>query len=584
MRRNSFLILTFLAGTALFSVSEIGVSAQVPNAKKALKQLAKAQAEAKKAEDAKKAQADAKKAEEAKRTTAAKKKSDSDDELAPLKPALIGGKKDTTAVAKFIDDQIAAKLAAEKMTASPTCTDEEFLRRTYVDISGVIPTAEQAKAFLADKTPGKRAKLIDDLLASPNFGQHQADIWMGLLVQRTSDSRRVDFGSLRTWLAEEFNANKSWDVIATDIVTATGEQEKNPAVGFYLSNNTVDKMTDELCKSFLGVQLQCAQCHDHKFNDWKQTEYWAMAQFFMKVQVAGLGKDAKPTVDEKPVVRRNKMNALPESAKMVEPKFLQGPSPSIGLKDPARPTLAKWMTGPTNPFFARAMVNRVWGELFGRGIVNPVDDMVGQNLPSHPEMLTGLAADFAANAFDVKHLVRSVCNSSAYQRSSKSTAGNEKAGPQLYATMAVKVLSPEQLFDSLAVVTKFDAKAGGPAARDKMVKGFAPAARDRFVNFFLAGAEMVSLTEYEAGIPQALKLMNSRQTAGGNPQAVRAVVGSSRGAEAIEKIYLATLSRFPTDAEKARLGEYVSKASLSQDGLADVLWAVLNSSEFTLNR
>ena len=579
MRRNSFLALTLLSGIALICFSDSGFSAD-EKGKKALKQLAK-KLEAKKAEDAKKT-ADAKKAEDAKKTTAAKK-TEAGEQLEPLKPALLGGKKDTVAVAKFIDGRIDAQLAAEKVTASPVCTDEEFLRRAYLDISGVIPTAEQAKTFLASREANKRAKLIDELLASPNFGQHQADVWMSLLVQRTSDNRRVDFGSLRTWLAEQFTANKPWDAIATEIVTASGEQEKNPAVGFFLSNNTVDKMTDELCKSFLGVQLQCAQCHDHKFNDWKQTEYWAMAQFFMKVQVGGLGKEAKPNVEEKPFVRRNgKMNVLPESAKAVDPKFLQGPSPTIAQKDPARPVLAKWMTSPTNPFFARAMVNRVWGELFGRGIVNPVDDMVGQNLPSHPEMLTGLAADFAANGFDLKHLVRSICNSNAYQRSSKATAGNEKAAPHLYAKMAVKVLSPEQLFDSLSTVIKFDPK-GAAVARDKSVKGFAAVPRDRFVAFFLAGAEMVSPTDYEAGIPQALKLMNSRIT-GGGPLAVRAVIGLARGVEALDKIYLAALSRYPTDSEKARLTSYVSQAGTVQDGLSDVLWAVLNSSEFTLNR
>lgn len=579
MRRNWLLSLTLLAGMALVPTAGL---AQTPAQKKAARQQAKAQAEAKKAEDEKKAADAARKAEEAKKAAAAKA-SASGDQLDPLKPALIGGKNDTAAVAKFIDAQIDKQLAAEKITASPACTDEEFLRRAYLDITGVIPTAEQTKGFLESKDTAKRAKLIDDLLASPNYARHQADIWMGLLVQKTSDNRRVNFESMRTWLAEQFEANKPWNVIVSDIVTSSGAQDKNPAVGFYLSNNTVDKMTDELCKSFLGVQLQCAQCHDHKFNDWKQSEYWAMAQFFMHVQVGGLGKDASPSVEEKPNVRRNaKMNVLPESAKMVQPKFLQGPAPYIAPTEMARPVLAKWMTSPTNPFFAKAMVNRVWSELFGRGIVNPVDDMVGQNQPSHPEMLTGLAADFAANGFDVKQLVRSICNSAAYQRSSKATAGNEKAAPQLYARMAVKVLSPEQLFDSLAAVMKFDDKGG---AREKVAgKGPQPGARDRFVNFFLAGAETLNPTEYEGGIPQALKLMNSPQTAAGNRQAVRAVAGTLRGTEAIDKIYLSTLARHPSDAEKARLTAYVGKATLAQDALGDVLWAVLNSSEFTLNR
>ncbi len=592
MRRKSLLGLMLLSGLILASFGQPGVladeKAEKAKAKAKLKEQRLAEkkaAEAKKAADEKAAEVKAAK-EAAERRAAAEKlqkeREAKGEAVAKFKPALIGKAKDAPAVAKFIDSRIDAKLAAEKVPASPACTDAEFLRRAYLDIAGVIPTAEQAKAFLDSKDPAKRAKLVDELLESPNYATHRADLWMGILVERTSDNRRVNFDSMRKWLAEQFAANKPWNALVTDILTATGPQDKNPAVGFYLSNNTVDKMTDETAKAFLGVQLQCAQCHDHKFNDWKQTEYWAMAQFFMKVQVDGLKKDGQPGIVEAQNVRRGKMNPLPESAKTVEPKFLQGDNPTMAKSEPYRPVLAKWMTAPTNPFFARAMTNRVWSELFGRGIVNPVDDMVGQNLPSHPELLDALAADFAANGFDVKHLVRSICNSAAYARSSKPVAGNEAAAAHLYAKRTVKVLSAEQLFDSLAAVTKFQEPAA--KARDKMVKGAPQAARDRFVSFFLAGAEMVNPVEYEAGIPQALKLMNSKQTGTANPAIVRSVVGSARGTEAIEKIYLAALSRRPSPAESDRLAKFLDAGGAAPDALGDVVWAVLNSSEFTLNR
>ncbi|MBL8867406.1 MAG: DUF1549 domain-containing protein [Planctomycetia bacterium] len=592
MRRKPLLGLMLLSGILLASVSLPGRAAdekaEKAKAKAKLKEqrvAAKKAAEAKKAADEKAAAEKERKEAEARRAAAEKIQKEREakgESVAKFKPAKIGGDKDAIGVARFIDSHIDAKLAAEKVPASPASTDEEFLRRAYLDITGVIPTAEQAKSFLDSHDPAKRAKLVDELLESPNYGRHRADLWMGILVERTSDNRRVNFDSLRKWLAEQFAANKPWDAMVSDILTATGDQEKNPAVGFFLSNNTVDKMTDETAKAFLGVQLQCAQCHDHKFNDWKQTEYWAMAQFFMKVQVGGLGKDQTPGIQETQNVRRNKMNPLPESAKSVEPKFLQGEHPTVAKSEPYRPVLAKWMTAPTNPFFAKAMTNRVWAELFGRGIVNPVDDMVGQNLPSHPELLEGLAADFAANGFDVKHLIRSICNSAAYARSSKSVGGNETAAPHLYAKRSVRVLSAEQLFDSLAAVTKFQDNA---KAREKGMKAGPAGARERFVNFFLAGAEMVNPVEYEAGIPQALKLMNSRQTGAANPAIVRAVVGTARGTEAIEKIYLAALSRRPTPAESDRLAKYLdTSGGLSQDALGDVVWAVLNSSEFTLNR
>ncbi len=548
---------------------------------------AKKLAEDKKLAEEKAAEQKAKKEAEARRAEAEKLQKEREargEAIEKFHPARIGDAKDHTAVARFIDAKINAKLAVENTPVSPACTDEEFVRRAYLDLTGVIPTLEQTTAFLEDKSPDKRAKLIDELLETPNYARHRADLWMNLLVQKTSDNRRVNFDSLRTWLTGQFAANRPWDAMVSDIVTATGDQEKNPAVGFFLSNNTVDKMTDESAKIFLGVQLQCAQCHDHKFNDWKQTEYWAMAQFFMKVQVGGLGRDQTPGIQETQNVRRNKMNPLPESAKQLEPKFLQGDYPKVTKAEPYRPVLAKWMTAPTNPFFAKAMTNRIWSELFGRGIVNPVDDMVGQNLPSHPELLTGLAGDFAANGFDVKHLIRSICNSDAYQRSSKSIDGNESAEPHLYAKMTVKVLSPEQLFDSLAAATKFQEPTAARAKAKAAGRNAPQGARERFVTFYLAGADMTSAVEYEAGIPQALKLMNSRQTGSSNPQAVRSIVGTTRGAEAIEKIYLTALSRRPTAAESEKLTKYVASAGLPQDALSDVIWAVLNSSEFTLNR
>ncbi len=581
-------------------VSAEGWSADAPT-KQEIKRLQKQ----KMAEQAKKAAAEARAAAEAKKTAAEKKIADAkkveEDKKAaslpyadkrpdspnatPLKPQFIGSKANHVAVAGVIDAEVNKALLTNQVTASPKSADQDFLRRIYLDLTGTLPTADQARAFLDSKDPAKRGKLIEDLLASDKFGPRQADVWMGLLVQRTSDNRRVDFNSLRNWLGTQFNENKPWSQITTDMITATGDQDAAPAVGFYLSNNTVDKMTDEVCKVFLGLQLQCAQCHNHPFTGWKQTEYWSMAQFFMKVDVGGLGKDQKPAVTEKSVVNRRKNNQLPESAKVVPAKFLQAETVKLDAGS-YRPVLAKWLTGKTNPFFAKAMVNRTWSIFMGRGIVNPVDDMVGINEASHPELLNALAADFSANDFNVKHLIRSICNSDAYQRSTKTTDENESAEEQLLASVPMKVLTPEQLFDSLSQVTGFG-NAVAAKGKDKAAKGQAGSPRDRFVAFFLAGAEQTSTVEYEAGIPQALKLMNSRIV--GNPATVRTLIKPTMPMPtAIETLYLATLSRRPTDEETRRISDYVKKAgstgAAQQEAYSDVLWALLNSSEFTLVR
>ena len=506
---------------------------------------------------------------------------------APAKPApslaLPVNAKDAAALAKLIDEQVRVKLDEAKFPPSPLCTDEEFVRRAYLDLTGVIPTADKARAFLDSTDPKKREKLIDELLDSPNFGRHLADVWQAKLMPRGSDNRFVLREPFVKWLDEQFNKNTPWNVLVTSIVTASGDVEQNPATTYFLSNRSVDKLTDSVAVNFLGVQLQCAQCHNHPFTEWKQAEYWGMAEFFAKVRPdnpknANKGGDnTKIGVTEGPG-RTKAKDFFPESAKTVSAKFLGGPEPKLSAAEPYRPVLAKWLTAADNPFFARAMVNRTWALLFGAGFVNPIDDMHDGNFASHPVLLATLAKAFAEGGFDLKNLYRAMCLSQTYQRGSKATKGNEK-DDHLFSHQTMKVLSPEQLFDSLASVT-------GAAAADKVRpgqagKGAPTGPRDQFVQFFLAGADAFNPVEYEAGIPQALRLMNARVTS--NPGMLRQFVSpGDKPAAVFEKMYLATLSRRPTPAEVTRLTAYMGKASSPVEGYGDILWAVLNSSEFSM--
>ncbi len=511
---------------------------------------------------------------------------------APLaKPA---GKLDAAALARFIDQALQHQLDSEGVPASPRAHDAEFLRRVYLDITGVIPPPEKVAAFLDSKDPAKRAKVIDELLASPLYGKHLADIWSDLMLPRNSDNRRLQPQPLVRWLEESFNANKPWDRMVREVLTATGTQDKNGAVTYFIANPTADKMTDSVTRLFLGVQLQCAQCHNHPFTDWKQDEYWAMAAFFTKVQMNGTVKKAAKrggqlAVSEQPLRRgkgRGKKQKLPPSAKVVPAKFLMGERPQLNKDAPYRPVVAAWMTAPQNRFFARAMVNRTWAHYFGRGFVNPVDDMHDKNTPSHPVLLEVMAEQFAANGFDVKALVRALCNSQAYQRTSKPLPGNE-ADEILFSHMAIKVLSPEQLYDSLVAVSGRDGqKAPGRGRKQKAAgkRGGPRNARDQFIVFFRTD-EGADPTEYQAGIPQALRLINSPQFNTGAALLKKVLDQPGRTPEQVlEQLYLATVSRRPTAAEVQKLTAYVK----GQDGAArkaygDVLWALLNSSEFTLN-
>ena len=575
MRYLRLIHLTSFAVVALGTVA----LAQPPNAKQQLrKQVMENQ---KKAEELKKREEDRAKGEKQKVELAKNEKGTKPEKFTPAK---IG---DATAVATMIDKEIDAKLVEQKIAAGENATDSEFLRRAYLDLIGIIPSVEKARLFLDDPSPGKRATLIDELLASTQFGHHVADEWMALLVTRTSDQRRITFEPLREWLTGQFNKNRPWNQIVTELIAAEGTQEKNPATTFYLSNNTVDKMTDAVSKTFLGVSIQCAQCHDHKFEDWKQTEYWSLAQFFMRVEVQGgaMAKAADPAIHEVKNPNRRKL-PLPEDAKSVPARYLRETTPvNLPADGPIRPTLAKWLTSTTNPYFAKAMVNRVWSQLFGTGIVTPVDDMGPNAIASHPKLLNALAANFAADNFDLKNLIRAMVLSKTYQRTGKPTGGEGDDDPRLFARMAVKVMTPEQLYDSTFAIVGV---AANDEARMRMkmanagAKGNPPDAREKFVNFFLAGQEMASTTEYEIGIPQALKLMNSRQI--GNPAAAKKLVATKTGTAAIEELYLATLSRRPTSGEIETMTKYVTAAPNATAGYGDVLWALLNCSEYTLVR
>jgi hypothetical protein len=496
--------------------------------------------------------------------------------------ALPTGKCDAQALAHFIDQVVDAQLKNEKVAPSAPATDAEFMRRAYLDITGKIPTTEQAVAFLDSKEPNKRARLIDQLLASADYGRHQADIWQALMLPRSSDNRRLGSEPLVKWLEENFNENKPWDKFVTELLTASGAQDKNGAVTYFLANASVDKITDSVTKLFCGVQLQCAQCHNHPFTDYKQTEYWEMAAFFMKVQTGNINKAAKdktsPEVAETAQPRRGK-NGLPESAKQLPPKFLQGEKPTLKSSEPYRPVLAAWLTTAKNPFFSKAMVNRTWGQFFGHGIVHPLDDMHEGNHPSHPELLEGLAQQFAANDFDLKYLIRAICNSQAYQRSCKPNDGNRDAEVSLVSRMNVKVLTGEQLYDSLGLVMG-NQGGGNPGPRGPAGRG-ALTGRAAFVNFFNVD-DTADVTEFQTGIPQALRLMNSLQY--NNPQRAANLTSSCKTPEeAIEKLYLSTVSRRPTAEETAKRIEYVKKIGDSKLAYGDILWALVNSSEFVTN-
>jgi hypothetical protein len=498
--------------------------------------------------------------------------------------SLTAGKKiEASALAKLIDRQIDKSLAAQSVKSVGRCDDAEFVRRVYLDLVGVVPTADQAQAFIDSKDANKRSALIDTLLADPRFGKQIAEVWTGLLLPHDSNNRRLSEVPFVQWLTDHFNSNQPLNQLVYDLLSSTGTQDENGAVTFYVANPSVDKMTDNVTRMFMGVQLQCAQCHNHPFTDYKQTEYWSMAAFFMKTKLtanpnAAAKKGVSPGIVETAKAVKGKKNNLPESAKIVPAKFLRAEEPKLNESEPYRPVLARWITSPDNPFFARAMVNRFWYQMFGRGLVTPVDDMHADNAAAHPEVLLTLTEQLKLNNFDVKYLLRAICNSEAYQRSSKATS-EETQDPDMYASRMVRAMTPEQLYDSLTTVLQSTEAREGKNRATK--KGGPVGGRDNFLAFFRV--EDPNPLDYQSGIPQALRLMNSSMANNLNNAVAAAIKTEGKPEQVVEHLYLSALSRRPTTEEAKKLSEYTSKQRDGRAAYSDILWALMNSSEFVLN-
>jgi len=527
--------------------------------------------------------------------------------------------RDPLAMAATIDREIDRSLKDGNIPASPVANDAEFLRRASIDIVGNIPSAARVSAFLADKTPSKRQKAIDELLADSAYGRNFGGIWYDLLVLPNDDNRILLNRSFEKWMGEQFNKNPGWNQIVTEILTAEGSAEKNPATVFWFGHveeakNPKVKPAEAIgmaTQRFLGTQHQCAECHDHPFNTFTQSEFWSMAAFFGKMDLDHARKKeirnggAIPTVKELPAGKVASIQ-IPESEakEVVLAKFPDG-TKYTPTGNSLRADFAAWCTSAQNEPFAMASANRTWGHFFGRGFVNPVDDFRKNNPPSHPELLKQLGAEFTASGFDLKHLIRCICNSQAYQRGSDVLPGN-KADQELFSHMALKTMTPDVLLNSLSTALGEEiaagpragrlgkgkagkaAKAGKDAKPEDAPKPNAKAMyrdnspRERFVKEFQT-AEEPDLPEYSYGIPQVLRLMNGSELQDGG-RTVRLLIESGNDkTKIIEALVMATLSRPATSTEIQKLGTLVTAETTPAKAYASVMWVLLNSSEFVLN-
>jgi hypothetical protein len=501
--------------------------------------------------------------------------------LMGLCPAALGAD-DAATLAGLIDQQIGARLESEGLARAAEADDAEFVRRIYHDLHGVVPSAARTIRFLDSRDPNKQAALIDELLASPRFGEHLGDLWRGRLLSPLVSDQRKQSDRFAEWLAERVNRNDGWDRIAFDLLSATGKLEDNAAVTYLIEGRhplSVTDLTDLTSRYFLGIRLNCAQCHDHPFVAWTQKDYWGMAAFFAQIQTPGRPKVvylAGVKDDLKMTLASLKDADAIEGLKPMPPTFLGGEQLNPADGAIYRVALARWMTSSENPYFARAMVNRLWWHFFGRGIVNPVDDMHAGNPPSHPELLNLLSRKFADSGFDLKLLCRAIVRSRTYQQTSR--PGEQAASAELlFARMPIKVLTPEQLYDSLVTIL-------GPPAKDRGIDNRL-GARYEFCQFF-AGDGDPNPTSYERGIPHLLRLMNSPQFAGASIATLvtQAQADHRSSDEVVEQLFLAILSRRPARTELQLIQRQLADAKASPETVyRETAWALLMSSEFSLN-
>ena len=508
---------------------------------------------------------------------------------------------DPAVLAAVIDHYIDEGQVANKATPAPLADDAEFLRRVYLDLAGRIPRNKEVRDFLADTAPDKRVRKVEELLESPQYVNHMTHVYRALLLPQSNDPQvQVLSPAMEAWLRKHFLANTPYDEMVRELLTTNVVQ--NPAmqqpgrpadgitgVAFFQGNQLKpENLAAATSRLFLGVKLECAQCHDSKFDKWTRKQFWEYAAFFSGIgpqtpdQPADDNADFTQAAD---AAHRHSIK-MPGSDKTLEARFLDGKQPNWKEDVTTREALAEWMTSPNNPYFARAAVNRIWAHLFGIGIVDPPDDLRDGNLPSHPELLNALAQAFVDNHYDIKFLIKAITASKAYQRTSGIDGPADD--PRLFARMSVKGMTAEQLYDSLALATGFDEGAGDDP------NGFNPfgggGARAEFLARFSNSAD--KRTETTTSILQALSLMHGRITADAThlerSKTLAGVLDSPFMDERqkLDALYICALGRTMRSDEAERMVQYVRKGGPSGDSrkaLADVFWALLNSSEFIFN-
>jgi hypothetical protein len=491
-----------------------------------------------------------------------------------------------------IDRLVYARLKKLGIAPSGVCTDEEFLRRASLDAIGVLPPAEQARQFIASRDPKKRARLVDELLEHPGYADHWAVRWGDLVRPNPSRVGVKPVYLLDQWLREAFRQNMPYDKIVRALLTAQGSTHESGPVAIFRDKREPADTGAFVSQIFLGVRLDCARCHHHPSEKWTQEEYFQLAAFFGQMKRKGQGISA-PISGEPEYWWYAPGGAgvqHPVTEVVMTPKPPDGPEmPYVEGQDP-RAQLADWMSGSENPFFAKAIVNRIWGEFFGRGIVEPVDDFRASNPPTNEDLIEWLARDFIAHGYDLKHLMRTLMNSRVYQLSSLPNEHN-LADSKNFSRSYRRRLTAEVLLDAVGDLTGVRDIFSGLPPGSRAAQTWNHKLDSDFLDAFgrpNASQECPCERDRKPSVVQALHLMNSNslQTKLGSGKGIASKLAASPMSEpdVVKEIYLSAYNRLPAaDELQTALRFFSTPGATRATAIQDLMWALVNSAEFVFN-
>lgn len=487
----------------------------------------------------------------------------------------------------YIDEKVFAKLRELGMPPSPGADDTTFLRRVTLDVTGRLPQADRATRFLSDGSPDKRERYIDELLESEAYADYFANKWASILRnKRTKRLYQEGTYAFHQWVRACIHENKPYDLFVRELLTAAGPVGQNPPTAWFRQVHETPERVEDTAQLFTGIRIQCARCHHHPFEVWSQDDYYGLAAFFSTVSVKMTSEDDYSIYMPRQVAQAEN----PTTGKVLPPAGLAAKPTDLTPEQDPRVALADWLASPDNPFFARSLVNRYWKHFLNRGIVEPEDDMRLTNPPSNPQLLDALAADFIRSGYDLKHLVRTICNSRTYQLSAIPNEHNTR-DTQAYSRYYPRRLDAEALLDAVdgvnGTTTAFKGLPAGTLA--VQLPDHAPAAEVYFMSVFgrpggdsACSCERVS----SASLAQSLHLINSSdiqaKLTGGKAKTL-AEEAQKPDADKVRELYLVALSRSPTTQEQEVALNHIAKTEKKQEAYEDVIWALINTKEFLFN-